>query len=153
MGTDPHPAERPLVRPGAERPLFRPERLAVEWLDTSSTAADNLRLLLRGPKIPKYILLGPYFRTFIQPGNFPRKAIAASLLLHAAFILFPVPDFPGRKPVQPPADEPRYQLTWYGPPKDLKPLAPPARMAIAAAARGDGALLGLVGAARRLIGR
>lgn len=107
----------------AVHPVFRVSRLAIDWKAAESSLGDNLRTLLRGPRLPKNVLPGPYFRTSIRLFNFPRRALVASILWHAILIYFPFPSWRVAKPKEP-VNEPRYQLTWYGSPKDLKLLAP-----------------------------
>jgi protein TonB len=60
-------------------------------------------------------------------GNWPSaRAFTASVLLHVAFFLFPVPNWRYAQAAEAPRESERVQLTWFGPARDLPPIAPPA---------------------------
>lgn len=65
----------------------------------------------------------------------PARALTASVLLHVAIFIFPLPHWRDAQAAEARRENERTQLTWFGPARDLPPLAPPAPRRGAAAKR------------------
>lgn len=110
-----------------EHELRRGPQLGVVWESPASVFWSSFRTLLYGPAPPQGWPQGPFFRDSWVRTNLPARALLASLLWH--FILFNINVpfwawFAARS--KPKQEYPRIEVTWYTPPRDLRPLVAPA---------------------------
>jgi TonB family protein len=56
----------------------------------------------------------------------PVRALTASVLLHVAIFIFPLPHWRDAQAAEARRESERTRLTWFGPARDLPPLSPPA---------------------------
>ncbi len=110
------------ARPKPSRP-FQPQ-LDVAWEKPTRALAGNIRAFF-GPRAPR--LTGRLlFYDFWSGDWFPARALTASVLMHVAFFLFPIPNWRYAQAAEAPRESERIQLTWFGPARDLPLLAPAA---------------------------
>jgi protein TonB len=72
---------------------------------------------------PKGWPLGAYFRLSRVESRIPAKTVVLSALFHVLIFVMPFPAWLESR-AQPKQERERYQLTWYGPARDLPPLSP-----------------------------
>ncbi len=111
------PPSKPVCR-------FEPQ-LDVAWEKRSQVFLGDVRAFLFSPAAPAPAGRHVFYDEWLGQG-FPARALAASILLHVAFFIFPVPNWHFRQAAEKPRDAEHVQLTWYGPARDLPPLLPPA---------------------------
>ncbi len=103
---------------------FEPQ-LGVPWESRAESVRTSFSALLRGPVPPKGWPLGPFFQLSKVSFEIPRRTLALSSLFHVLVFVMPFPAFLESHAEGQRLRE-RFQLTYYGPIKDLAPLAPPA---------------------------
>jgi TonB family protein len=106
----------------------RAPELAVAWEPRRAAFWSSVSALLHGPAPPKGWPVSKFFRDSWVRGNFPRKALFASVLWHAVIFNFPFFIFPANSRPQE-LTLPRIELLYFPPAKDLPPLAPRASAA------------------------
>lgn len=109
---------------GKTRLPFAPE-LGVNWEPMGTSLTSSIRALVYGPVPPRGWPLGPFFRQSWVQTRIPLRTLALSALLHVWVFVMPFPVWLDSPP-KPRAEKDRYQLTWYGPVRDLPPLKAPA---------------------------
>jgi protein TonB len=103
---------------------FEPQ-LDVAWEKRSRVFLGDVRAYLFSPAAPLLAGRHVFYDAWLGQG-FPARALTASVLLHVAFLIFPVPNWHFRQAEENPRESERVQLTWFGPARDLPPLLPPA---------------------------
>lgn len=78
-----------------------------------------------GPRPPKLTGRVLFYDLWTGPW-LPARALIASVLMHVAFFLFPIPNWRYAQAAEAPRESERVQLTWFGPARDLPLLAPAA---------------------------
>jgi protein TonB len=102
----------------------RVPQLGIPWEKRSEALRSSILALLHGPAPPQGWPLGPFFKLSWVQTKIPRKTLTLSALFHVFVFVVPFPAWLESKP-QPVQAKDRYQLTYYGPVRDLPPLAPP----------------------------
>lgn len=102
---------------------FEPQ-LDVAWESRTRSLGENLRAFFASnpPKPAGRVL---FYDCWIGQWS-PARAFTASVLLHVAFFVLPVPNWRYAQAAEAPRESERTQLTWFGPARDLPPIAPPA---------------------------
>jgi len=102
---------------------FQPQ-LDVAWEKRAGALWGDLGMLFSpGPPRPSGRLL---FNDFWTGRWSPGRALTASVLLHVAIFIFPFPTWREAQAAEVQRVSERTQLTWFGPARDLPPIAPPA---------------------------
>jgi len=100
---------------------FQPQ-LDVAWERGASAFLGNLSVAL-GPR-PHRLTGRVLFYDFWMGKWSPGRAFVASVLVHIAVLVFPVPNWRYARAAEAPRERERVQLTYFGPARDLPPLIP-----------------------------